>query len=259
VALVLASASSALEASLFALTSAPTYQLGAVGVFLAAMLAVFEPKRMRDARRRFGRRPGRFLRRLLRAGPSRLIAFAVLAPLAGLPQGRCYFHLPYLFCHACPRPCVFGVLRPYLVPAALLANLNNRTFCERVCPLGTAQVVCATLGSRRVQRLPTGWLLRGVALVLAVLAYLFIERGGGEGESGVWSLLFQDGFAPSLWMLGASAGLLILSFFVSRPFCEGLCPIGTVSGVVSRLEKAVPESRDPATGASTSETEVGRS
>ncbi|HQH28991.1 MAG TPA: hypothetical protein PLP17_16480, partial [Oligoflexia bacterium] len=67
----------------------------------------------------------------------RLVNYCGFALAVFYPLGRCYFSLPYLFCHVCPRKCVFGFLRPYLVPAALIMNLERRHWCFHACPIGT--------------------------------------------------------------------------------------------------------------------------
>ena len=69
------------------------------------------------------------------------------------PIFRCYFKIPYLFCHVCPRQCAFGYLRPYLVPAALLMNIEKRFWCFHCCPIGPS-FDCQARVSSKPLRLP---------------------------------------------------------------------------------------------------------
>lgn len=222
----------------YAFTFWPPYQFTAVMALLLAMLASFETPSVHalihSLQQRF---------QSLHVRVERLVFFVLLLPVATSPLGRCYFSVPFLFCHACPRQCVFGIMRPYLVPAALIANLHERTFCERVCPLGTVQVACDGLRNQRAWSVQ--WLrwVRLFALAWVVMAYVLVNRtaeGGVYGE-GWFAGLFRNTFAPSVGVLAASVTLLIGSFFIRRPFCGALCPVGATSSVLGRVERVLVE------------------
>lgn len=243
---------------LYALTFAPWY----TGVVVAVMAAVIA-----DAVGAFGAL-GRAVtggalsrgRHLLRGATEvtalRWAAFFGLGLLVFYPICRCFFAVPWLFCHVCPRPCVFGYLRPYLVPAALLANLERRHWCRGGCPLGTLHQCQAGLArpARRLRR-PFTW-LAPVSLGLTAVAYLRVQSdaqalnaaagadpvpGGdalGSEVFGNWyQALFLDGFAVVPAVLAVAAALLILGFRWLRPFCDLLCPVGTLSEWILRLER----------------------
>jgi spermidine synthase len=227
------------EQTLYTLTVSRAYG-GAVLALLLGMLAMaFQPPWLRAALVRGARRWGAFSRNIA-LSPSRALELLVLLPLAALPLARCYFKLPYLFCHVCPRPCAFGILRPYLVPAALLANLDDRRFCEKACPLGQAQRACARARPRHLPSLGAfGWGARLTALGLTALLYPLIlhDRQTGLEGSGTFAWLFVNSYTASAWVLGAFGVLLAASFFVQRPFCDGACPIGAASELLARAEK----------------------
>jgi spermidine synthase len=190
------------------------------------------------------------LRAETRLAPSRLLSFAALLPAAAFPPARCYFAVPFLFCHACPRPCVFGWLRPWIVPVALAANLFDGRFCQRVCPLGTVQSACLTLSPRPPRRLRGAGALRLAVLVFTAAAY-FIVKAGKEAEiqgSGLYVALFKNSWSPSLTVLVVAALLLLASFRWRRPFCEALCPIGAASALAATAEnRLAPLGTDRAT------------
>ncbi|MBI5496171.1 MAG: hypothetical protein HY904_14205 [Deltaproteobacteria bacterium] len=220
----------------YAFTFTRAYQLAAAALLIAVLVFPLTPNRAWQP-------IADFLRERWRLSPARLILFTGLLPMAAFPVGRCYFHVPFIFCHTCPRPCVFGVLRPYLVPVALLANLHDHRFCERACPLGTLQASCEDATGARARRLP--WLawVRWTALGLVALAYLLAPQGhvAGQPASGMYAAFFRNTYAPSLGVLLVAAVLLLASFRVRRPFCEALCPIGAVGAVTGRVERVLLE------------------
>jgi hypothetical protein len=240
VATVAMAAADQTEGTFYALTFTRAFQLPVVLALLLGLVAAFEPKRLREwlvaAERRLG-----WIRERTRATAGRLTNFVLLLPVAAFPLGRCYFQVPYVFCHVCPRPCVFGVMRPYLVPAAVIANLWDRRFCEKLCPLGTAQSACDGMRRSRARRVTSLAVLRLVALALIAAGYFLAREGKGEGilGGGLYELMFRNAFTPSAGVLLVAAGLLLASLFVRRPFCEGLCPIGATAGLLAPLERRI--------------------
>lgn len=167
----------------------------------------------------------------------------VLLPVAAFPLARCYFKVPFVFCHVCPRQCVFGVMRPYLTTAALIANFGDHAFCERVCPLGTAQVSCERLRPARAPRPRVAMLvangLRALAAVFVGVSWVFGQEGRGPGVEGggYYGAFYKNAFSPTPAVLAVAASLLVASFLVQRPFCEGACPIGAASQLISQLDR----------------------
>jgi len=233
---------------LYALSFSPWYH-GFLVAVLAAVVA--DAVGLWGAAGRSGGALDRWRHRLRQAGGLSALQWLTFAG-AGLvvftPLFRCFFAVPWLFCHVCPRPCVFGYLRPYLVPAALLANLEQRHWCRAACPLGALHQCQAGLArrSRRVRR-PLTW-LAPAALVATALAYFEVRSDAAaatarsEASSGFlpgnwYEALVLDGFeiAPATLVFGAV--LLLAGFHWLRPFCDLLCPVGTLSRWVLALER----------------------
>jgi spermidine synthase len=183
----------------------------------------------------------------LGAGVGRVLWAVLLLPAAALSMARCYFTVPFVLCHVCPRQCVFGVLRPYVVSVALVANIHDRHFCQGACPVGMAQVGCGRVRGVRATRIRwASWLGSTILVAVAVGVAYAIARGerqeGVQGE-GLYALLFRNTYAPSAGTIVVSVALVVLSLFVWRPFCEAVCPIGAASGVLGRIEaKLLPGS-----------------
>ena len=185
-----------------------------------------------------------------RIRPLRWLFFLTFAPVVFYPIFRCYFAVPFLFCHVCPRLCVFGYLRPYMVPAALVINLEKRHWCHHVCPLGTLYQCQAGTGvkSRRLGK----WLF---ALPLAVLAfvavgYFEIQRDleGMDAWPGDWyALFFKETFSVSGAVIAMAAILLAIGFRWRRSFCDTLCPVGTFSELLQKIERRLPSRQKRAT------------
>jgi spermidine synthase len=223
----------------YAVTVSRSYALAVVVVLIVMLALAFQPRCLHERLVRLDRwwAP---VSRALALSPSRWIELLVLLPLGALPLARCYFKVPFLFCHTCPRPCAFGIMRPYLIPAALLANLDDRRFCEKACPLGMAQRACERTRTRRLRCLGAfGFVVRLVLLSLVALLYPVVlrDRHTGIEGSAVFAWLFTNGYAVSAGVLGVSGAMLVGSFFVRRPFCDGACPIGAASDLASRMER----------------------
>ena len=174
---------------------------------------------------------------------TRVAAYLLLGLVAFFPVFRCYFRIPYLFCHVCPRQCIFGYLRTYLVGGALLINLGQAPFCARVCPVGTLfdTIAPPTPPSRRLAR--TLWTVRLGVLVCVVLLYFLVEHSAHTRPSGAGPLyiyLFRNDYAVGIWSLITGVALICLGWRIKRAFCSTLCPIGATSDLVARLLRTIP-------------------
>ena len=237
---------SSTEALLSRLTTSLSYQVAAVLVLASALAMSFESARWRDWGAQLERRCKPFSHRF-GLSPLRAVTLLVLLPLAAMPLGRCYFTIPYVLCHACPRPCVFGLLRPYVITSALIANLGDLRFCQRSCPLGLAQTAAGDTAFARPRRLGrVAWLVRLVALLFVAWLFFAVEPGPVRDAEGMIEWLYLNRYAASSWILAATGLVTVLSFFVRRPFCEVACPIGATSDVMLRAEQLVRRSSKPA-------------
>lgn len=161
-----------------------------------------------------------------------LSAFLVLSLAAFLPIFKCFFKIPYLFCHVCPRQCIFGFIRPYAVPAMLAANLGRRPWCHHFCPIGIF-LDFQPKGATVSYDLHKAGL---VVLAFVLISYFAAKFGvGGIGPLGdFYAFFFKNQFSTSWLVLAVTFAFLVSNAYVPRPFCE-ICPIG----VVFRLSKRV--------------------
>jgi spermidine synthase len=170
---------------------------------------------------------------------SRWLNFFAFALVVFFPVFRCYFKIPYLFCHVCPRQCVFGYLRPYLVPAALIMNLDKRFWCFHCCPIGTLHDCQARVAFRPAVLPKFIKVLPLAVLAFTAFAYFRLSADQTQPEAAArdWYTFFFMNVYTSFGIVIAVAALLILTTFkLRRPFCELLCPVGTLSGLLLKIE-----------------------
>lgn len=235
------------QMSIYSATFSKAYVFAVVlAIFLALWAAWHEGP---DAARQERRSPARLVTGWLSLSRSkwftvvRTANYVLLGLVAFFPVFRCYFRIPYLFCHVCPRQCIFGYLRPYLVGGALLANFGQAPFCQWVCPVGTlGDARAATPPAPRLRRML--WGVRLGVLVLIMVFYFLMERSSGTGPFGtgrLYAVLFKNDYAVSLWVIGVAAACIVLGWKVKRFFCLALCPIGATSDLAAAVIRKIPE------------------
>ena len=166
------------------------------------------------------------------------VNFIALGLVVFYPIFRCFFAIPYLFCHVCPRKCVFGFLRPYLVPAALLMNVERRYWCAHACPVGSLQE-CGVRTRGKAASLPR--LLKalpylGLGLTACFYFRLLVEQQAAVQNMGDWfTYLYRNQYAPDMLVLLTAVLLLCAGFILYRPFCSLFCPIGACSRMLQSL------------------------
>ncbi len=175
---------------------------------------------------------------ILKKELANLFFFLIFLPIAVFPLIYCYFKVPYLFCHVCPRRCIFGHIRAYVIPALLVMNVENRFWCYNWCPIGKLHDAQHLLGKmRRYQRM--GSIFRYMVLIFIVVTYFLIlgaEREFSEGGS-LYIFMFKNTFSISAIVLWSVLGIFIIGFFVQRVFCDFVCPVGAVSDLALKLQK----------------------
>ncbi len=229
----------------YAISFAPAYYwalvaLLAIGIVRATGVKVFASRagRIGAPIQRFGKT----IYESTRISVLRWAYFLAFSLAVFYPIFRCYFSIPYLFCHVCPRKCIFGFARPYLIPAALIMNLEKRSWCYNACPIGTLFDSQARV-CKKSTRVPKR--LRAVSyavLVFTAVAYFKI-MWDLEGEPAVefdwYTFFYVNMFAVSAVVIAISAALIVLAYRLRRNFCETLCPVGTFSDVVLKLERSL--------------------
>ena len=244
VALGLAITTGGASSGLYTLTFEPAYHW-TVAALLGWGIAVAMGMEWPPASRSSGvwralHRAGRSVRHSTRLGALRWVGFAVFGVTVFYPVFRCFFSVPWLFCHVCPRPCVFGYLRPYLVPAALIMNLEKKHWCHHACPVGTLSHCQAYSGKgRRVPRLAATFSFAVLAFT-AVSYFAIASDAETQPLTHNWyAFFYNEAFAVSSIVLVAAALLIAAGFRWRRPFCDTLCPVGTFSGLVLRLDQGL--------------------
>ncbi|MBW2466535.1 MAG: 4Fe-4S binding protein [Deltaproteobacteria bacterium] len=185
--------------------------------------------------------------RRTKIGIIRWVYFFCFSLLIFFPIFRCYFKVPYLFCHVCPRQCIFGYLRSYLVPAALIMNIEKRFWCFHFCPIGTLFDCQARVASRPA-RLHKSWkLLPFMAFLFTVFSYFKISaalKNPGSGSVDWYTFFFKNIYTPTAIVIVITAFLILLAFKFRRSFCELLCPVGTLSDLLLKIERLPSKKRE---------------
>jgi spermidine synthase len=201
--------------------------------------------RIRSAVQRFGRT----IYESTKVSVLRWVYFLSFSLAVSYPVFRCYFSVPYLFCHVCPRKCIFGFLRPYLVPAVLIMNLKRRFWCYQACPIGTLSD-CQARVCKASRRVPAR--LRAVSFAVlgfTAVAYFKImwDLDHQPAVALDWYTFFYNNlFAVSAGVIGVAVALIMLGYRLRRSFCEILCPVGAFSDLLLRGERALPGTAAPA-------------
>ncbi|GAF81944.1 unnamed protein product, partial [marine sediment metagenome] len=132
-----------------------------------------------------------------------------------------------------------GFMRPYLVPAALIMNIEKRHWCFHLCPIGTL-FDCQAKVSARPWHLPR--ILKTVpilVLLFTAVAYFKISgdlAGPADTLYDWYTALFKNAYSPTILVILIALLLLLLAFRIRRSFCEILCPVGTLSNLILKLE-----------------------
>jgi polyferredoxin len=168
--------------------------------------------------------------------------YLLLALVVVYPLFRCFFSLPYIFCHVCPRKCVFGFLRPYLIPAALIMNMERQQWCTQACPLGTMQDAQTRLAASN-KVLPRFWKVLPYAVLLFTLVIYFKVLGDyrhtTQSLMDAFTFFFRNEYSPHVLVIMALLILLGVAWRYQRPFCSLLCPLGACSSLIARIGKSI--------------------
>lgn len=179
-------------------------------------------------------------------GAYQWLCFFAFSLVVFVPVFRCYFKIPYLFCHVCPRKCAFGFLRPYLIPAALIMNIEKRHWCYHGCPVGTLYAAQERLKTPSRRWAFVLWVSALAVLTFIVFAYFRVRRDFEQGlSSGTdwYTHFFNNQYATSVTVVGIALVLIVGSFWIPRLFCRGLCPLGNCSELILKLEKTISKER----------------
>ena len=115
----------------------------------------------------------------------------------------------------------------------IMAIDNKNSYCYWFCPFGGAQDCMGAIGGAKITG-PTKyrrhllWVPRGLAWLAIILALLF--RNPGISSYEVFGTLFD--FTGSTVMFALLGIVMVMSLFVKRPWCNYLCPLDPVYGII---------------------------
>lgn len=173
---------------------------------------------------------------------SKFFYYILFAPIVFYPIFRCYFKIPFTFCHVCPRRCIFGYLRPYLVPSVLLLNLDKRHWCFKQCPYGHLQDKQSMVSKIRVKLPKFLSYSKYVFLLLLVVGYFLILNARKIIELPGFNFYlrtFKNVYSFSLIVFVVALLIFLIAFFIPRFWCNYFCPIGTFSDEALKAEKKI--------------------
>ncbi|MBN3038804.1 MAG: 4Fe-4S binding protein [Candidatus Omnitrophica bacterium] len=159
-----------------------------------------------------------------------VVSLVVLAPIFFGVFAFCPFRLPYIYCAICPRRCPWYHIRGYIVLAAIVLNLKNNMFCNRLCPFGTVQIFLSKMGLRKF-KIPRFLLSLKHVSVLILLLLIIMTFHPQMIIQSIWGIDLDQIFITNMryillvfFVLGIMASL-----FSYRFFCYSLCPIRALS------------------------------
>lgn len=122
----------------------------------------------------------------------------------------------------------------------LTISTGKNLYCAAICPFLTVQEIFGHLGTakpflpRQVYR-QLSWVPRWLAVLALAMGLAFRQPGAASFEPFGTLFSFSAGFFP--WML--LVFVLCASFFIWRPFCHYLCPVGAVLNFIIFIRKQV--------------------
>jgi ferredoxin-type protein NapH len=184
-----------------------------------------------------------------------------LDPLGLRFHGLCS---PVFHCYACPLAtfaCPIGVIAQFgalhLIPfitigiLLMVGAVFGSLVCGWACPFGFLQDMAAKIPTPKLQLPDTAGYIRYVVLIIAVILVpyffgeghpLFICRicPAGALEAAVPNMIQQSYSGleivfPNILKLTILALFLIAIFFIRRPWCRILCPLGAIFSLFNRI------------------------
>ncbi len=140
--------------------------------------------------------------------------------------------------------CATGITNLFAFGAILLSLvLLRRAFCSHACPIGTVSEWTNDLARRwgwKPKRVPRGLdavlsLLKYAGLVVIVWLTWVAAELIFRGFCPAYALLGRHGEDITMWAYVVGGGTVLLSLFVTLPFCRWLCPLAAVMNPISRF------------------------
>jgi len=128
---------------------------------------------------------------------------------------------------------IAGVLLPVIA-------IGKSPYCENFCPFGASQELLKVIGGAK-QRIPAKhhsylrWIQRTLAWAVIVVALLY--RNPGYSSYEVFGTFFN--LTGTYIQFGLLAIVLVASLFITRPWCNYLCPLRAVSDYIRFLRHSL--------------------
>jgi hypothetical protein len=154
------------------------------------------------------------------------------------PIFRCYFSIPYLYCHSCPSQCSFGLSRPFIVSGALLMNIEKKSWCNSFCPIGFLTNVPSIKNNfpRLISYFRYSLLL--TIIVFLIYGYFDIKKSFNNFDNSTlnfFSKFFKGNYTFNYKIILIAFALYLFSFIIKKFWCRFLCPIGGTSDFVEKI------------------------
>ena len=161
----------------------------------------------------------------------KLIGGIIFLPVLLLPVLRCYFKVPYVFCRSCPDKCPWGISRTFFFSTFVGINLSGRFWCTTFCPFGTFQECQTQISNKHFK--PFWQLGASSYVILFLVAGMYFLDFFGLRRIGLFGL---GEYAWATMSVLAAILIIAVAFFVTKPWCRYICPIGTIAELSFRLK-----------------------
>ena len=119
-------------------------------------------------------------------------------------------------------------------------NIEKRYWCFHCCPIGTF-FDCQARVSPKPLRLPKfAKILPILVLIFTAFAYFKISTDLTQPGATVddwYTFFFMNIYAPTSIVIGIAILLIFMALKLRRSFCELLCPVGTLSDLILKIER----------------------
>lgn len=124
----------------------------------------------------------------------------------------------------------------------VLAAAGNKIICGWACPMGSLQELIFSLPVlKRIKRKKLPFILTNTIRILIFILMLLFLFGIAGGKKGMVIYHYINPFNlfnlefDTISILVSVIAVIVLSFFIYRPFCQLVCPFGLASWVAERL------------------------
>ncbi len=152
----------------------------------------------------------------------------------------CPFSIPFILCQACPTPCRFLSVLPWLFSGMVASGfIAGNIFCGMVCPFGILSGALYKAPVKGLRISDTDSRLRylgyGVLALLLYISYEGVKILMGYPITGFWSIAVAYGREAAILLAAATIITLATSIFIYRPWCRFICPLGTILRTFNRF------------------------